>query len=369
MSSNFLKSFVAKPVREKSGSRSSNRFDYQKNWSLCELLELHAANNEYLMVFEHHDDVVVFDSHSSPSSAIFYQVKTKMPGNWTVGSLTKSKSKDDSSQSILGKLYSNHVEFSDYAKQLVFTSNTGLSAKLRNGDKSIDLGQVSFSQLSDKDKEKIQSLIEPDEQNYCDVEGLSKILIEQNDLRVADHTAITKGKLVEFFEKLHPDCHVHISLVYKTFFDEIRRKTNYEEDIAGIDELLEHKSIGRESFSGMVNTVLQKRNDNDLWAEANHRLSLEGFSFLELKNVRMNWRQYIVDRMNVEDELHIDFREVIQKEVGKAISGSNVGTFKSLRDEVIGQVANSYENDFNKAYIQAAILYEVMKDDSVPASH
>ena len=74
MSNDFLESFVKKPVRESSGSRSSNRFDYQKNWSLCELLELHSRNSEYLMVFEHHEDIVVFDSQTTPLDAIFYQV-------------------------------------------------------------------------------------------------------------------------------------------------------------------------------------------------------------------------------------------------------------------------------------------------------
>ena len=57
MSNNFLESFVGKPVRESSGSRSANRFDYQKNWSLCELLALHANSEDFLMVLEHHEEV------------------------------------------------------------------------------------------------------------------------------------------------------------------------------------------------------------------------------------------------------------------------------------------------------------------------
>lgn len=140
MGSDFLKDFVDKPVRENSGSRSSNRFDYQKNWSLCELLELHSENTDYLMVFEHHEDVVVIDRQSSPSTATFYQVKTRNSGNWTVGSLTKSKSKDDKTQSILGKLYENHIHFPDSAERLVFTSNQPFSAKLQSGEKAIDIG-------------------------------------------------------------------------------------------------------------------------------------------------------------------------------------------------------------------------------------
>jgi len=368
MRNDFLNSFISKPVRESSGSRSANRFDYQKNWSLCELLDLHTNNEDYLMVFEHHDDVVVFDSQTNPSSAVFYQVKTKKPGNWTVGSLTKSKS-EDSSQSILGKLYSNYLHFPDNAKKLIFTSNHGLSAKLKSGEKAIDLGVVSFSVLADKDKEKIHQSVEPEEQDYCDIFGLDKIFVEKNDLRVSDHTAITKGKLVEFFENLHPNSQVHISLVYKTFFDEIRRKTNYEETITQPSELYSHKSIGRSNFEGMINTVLQQRNDNELWADANHVLTSEHNSFMEIKILRSNWQQYIVDRMNVENDLHIEFQGAISAEIDNAIKKKGLKTFNSIKDAAIKKVLENYEKDFNEDYMKAAILYEVMKDDPIPETN
>ena len=317
MSSDFLESFVNKPVRESSGSRSSNRFDYQKNWSLCELLELHSNHSDYLMVFEHHEDIVVFDSQRKPSNAIFYQVKTKTSGNWTVGSLTKCKGE---AQSTLGKLYDNHLSFQENAKRLIFTSNQPLSAKLKNGDKSVDLGRITFSELSDKDKETICSSVEPDEQEYCDVEGLRKIATEKNELRLSDHTAITKGKLVEFFEKIHPESEVHISLVYKTFFDEIRRKTNCEIQIKEVSDLVSHKSISRSDFEYMIGAVLKRRSDTELWCEANSHLSSEGFGFMEIRKIRSSWQQYVVNKMNVIDETHIRFSDDVRN---KVISHSN----------------------------------------------
>lgn len=39
--------------REKSGPRSSNRFDFQKEWAICKLLELHQTDDDYLLVLDY----------------------------------------------------------------------------------------------------------------------------------------------------------------------------------------------------------------------------------------------------------------------------------------------------------------------------
>ncbi|MEW7986723.1 MAG: dsDNA nuclease domain-containing protein [Candidatus Thiodiazotropha sp.] len=358
----FLSSFADKPVRETSGSRSSNRFDYQKNWSLCELLELHAKKPDYLMVFEHHDDIVVFDSPENPSQAIFYQVKSKKSGHWTIGELTRKKS---GSASIFAKLYQNHLEFKDNAHRLVFTSNQPLSAKLKNGDKSLDKARVTFCQLSDKEKQKVHSSVEPDSQNYCDLIGLNKIETEKCELRLEEHTIIAKGKLVEFFESLYPKEEINISLVYKTFFDEIRRKTNYEIQISGVSDLLKHKCVSRTDFEYMIGAVIKRTNDTALWSEASDTLNAEGYSFTEKRKIRSNWQQYIIAKMDASDELHIRFSEDVRAELKKVNIENNLMTFKDLAKATSGSLRKKYSKEYNDDYINAAILYEVLRNDPI----
>ena len=65
---------VTRP-RENSGSRSANRFDFQRDWSLCHLLELHDKGGEYVMVFEHHDDLATLDSEADPQKIKLVQIK------------------------------------------------------------------------------------------------------------------------------------------------------------------------------------------------------------------------------------------------------------------------------------------------------
>jgi len=367
MSSDLLNLFTEKTPRENSGSRSANRFDYQKNWSLCELLSLHSKKDDYLMVFEHHEDVVVLDSQYTPSSAIFYQIKTKKPGNWTIGSLSKT---DKNGQSIIGKLYSNFEHFSDCVEKLVFSSNQGLSAKLANGDIGLNCQLINFNQLSNKDKEKIRDAAEGSAKLYCDIHGLSKITTHKTDLRLADHTAITKGKLVEFFEREYPESSVHISLVYKSIFDEIRRRTNYELPCTNSDELVEKKAISQSEFEGMVGTVLTGRTANELWADANQLLSAEGYKALEIRNLRVYWQKYIVDRMNVTDESLVKLQEEIDVALSDVESSSLDLSIQDILDKMLKRIRKSnYFDWYDDSYIEAAIMYGVVKDDSVPKAN
>ena len=75
MSVDLKTQFVQKSPRETSGSRSANRFNYQDDWALCKLLEIHNSDDDYVLVLDFHDDIVVLDSASNPKVAIFYQVK------------------------------------------------------------------------------------------------------------------------------------------------------------------------------------------------------------------------------------------------------------------------------------------------------
>lgn len=45
--------------RERFGSISGNRRDYQDSWAFCKLLELHQGDADYLLVLDFHEDVLV----------------------------------------------------------------------------------------------------------------------------------------------------------------------------------------------------------------------------------------------------------------------------------------------------------------------
>jgi hypothetical protein len=47
-----LDKLIATPPQEYGGSRASNRFAYQRDWTFCLLLKLHLGTDDYLVVCE-----------------------------------------------------------------------------------------------------------------------------------------------------------------------------------------------------------------------------------------------------------------------------------------------------------------------------
>ena len=116
--------------RENAGSMASNRFDFQKNWAICKLIELSNLNEDFVLAFEFHEDIIVFDSSENPNFIDFYQIKTKNSGKFNLSALLKKQlQKNGNGNSILGKLFNNKLNFEEETKSLNLVSNTFFSFK------------------------------------------------------------------------------------------------------------------------------------------------------------------------------------------------------------------------------------------------
>ncbi|MEA4849129.1 MAG: dsDNA nuclease domain-containing protein, partial [Clostridiaceae bacterium] len=123
---------IKQKPRDNSGSRSANRFEYQKNWALCKLLELYLTRKDYLLIFEYHDDIIILDSEVNPQKVEFYQVKTKDHSEWTLNDLiSSSKAKRKIIPSILSKMYINKLNFPSSTQSLNLVSNQKYNIKLK----------------------------------------------------------------------------------------------------------------------------------------------------------------------------------------------------------------------------------------------
>ena len=54
---------------------------------MCLMLRLHEGPDDYCVLFDVHDDIVSLNHPTAPTSAKFYQVKTKTTGTWTAEAL------------------------------------------------------------------------------------------------------------------------------------------------------------------------------------------------------------------------------------------------------------------------------------------
>lgn len=116
---------VNKIPREVAGSRTSKQYDYQKDLSLLLLLQHHNKLIDYVFLFDYHDDLVIVNSSTAPTSIDFYQIKSKEKGNWSIGGLVNKSKNDDFS--IVSKMYLNRITFDAYTQSLNFISNAGFN--------------------------------------------------------------------------------------------------------------------------------------------------------------------------------------------------------------------------------------------------
>lgn len=352
---------IEQKPRETSGTSSSNRFDYQQDWAICKLLELFKSGNDFLMLLDYHDDVVVLDSESNPQSMGFYQLKTKDSGNWTLNALVKRKEgKNGPLSSIIGKLYGCKMTFPDHTLSLNFVSNASCSLELKDKkQKCVDKRLIKFSELSSTSITEITNKIKI-EHSLADEPDLVDIMFfHVSDLILNDRETYVKGKLSDFMEELNPQGKFKISLIYTTIFDEIKRKNNYELEITDFDELLKHKSISKSYFQSILKNFDVDNTCEEMWQITQGQLLNELPLPIVLK-LKTAWRKHEIERMDGTNAVIKALREDIRKLVVPFQSSLNIS---KLNAEVVEPVYQSYIKSntrtiYGEYDIKAVILME-----------
>lgn len=345
--------------RENSGSAASNRFDFQKNWTLCKIIELHEAPDDYLVTLEFHDDVVVFDSSTNPDKISFYQVKTSKSPNWTInGLISRKKGKNGLLNSHLGKLYEHLENFEDSVESLNFVTNNKIKGKLSSGIKCEDT--IEFC-CNDLDKTELDKIIQSLKQEHAlnDLKDFSSVtFFKLGELSIEKHSELTKIKLAEYIEKYLPDVKYQISPLYKSIFDEIKKKSNIEKEITSFEELKKYKSVSRQDFDSYLESLNSSNTIKELAVSIENRLNAEKVDFQTIKNFRRNSKIYEVKKMTYNDKS----LKNIEKEISQVIKklDSDLG-LKECSVEVISQLDLNklVNNDFDKDLIQTIIFYQL----------
>lgn len=352
---------IEQKPRENSGTSSSNRFDYQQDWAICKLLELHQSGNDYLLVLDYHDDVVVLNSSENPSEMSFYQLKTKGSGNWTLKAMLKrGKGASGELPSMLGKLYGCKLSFPEHTLSLNFVSNASFSVELKDvKQKSIDKRTICFSDLSSKEFLNVVSEIKTEHGLTDEPDLIDITFLHVSDLIINDRETYVKGKLSDFMESLNPDGKFKISLVYTTIFDEIKRKNNYEHEITDFDDLVKHKAVSRSYFQTILKNFNIDNTCDEMWQLSQDNLSKELPPFVVAK-LRAAWRKHEIERMDGTNQVLRNMRDTINALV---VPYRLDLTIFNLHSQVLEPVYREYVKKhslaiYNEHYIKAVILME-----------
>lgn len=311
--------------RENAGSMSANRFDFQKNWAICKLIELTKEGKDFVLAFEFHEDIIVLDSSTSPKYIDFYQIKTKNSGKFTLNALLKNNiAKSDETidkgtdstkkvnNSILGKLFFNAVNFQEETKSLNIVCNSHYSFKNKN---TSEQEQISLLDLEEQEKKLIIDKISIELEINWLQDILKLVNFNKTNLTINEHEAITKNLLNNFIEeKFSSEVKYNPSLLYRSIFDEVNRKNNFEKTINNLDEVLKYKAIDKEHFEKILSITITEPNKLDKLKEVIFtQLNNANIDISELLEFKEAWCDIEVELLKINNNYFIQTKGLISK--------------------------------------------------------
>lgn len=338
---------ITVPQREIAGSRSSSLFAYQKNWALAKQIEYHLAGNDYVFAFEFHDDVLILDSEANPTNLQFVQVKTKNNGkNWTIKLLTKSekgKNNNPDKLSIIGKLYENKFNFTNYKSELKFVTNAYFSF----GD---SVKSTCADTLEHDDQASITTAVQI-QLGTSNAIDLGCLFFERSDLSVDDHENHIRGKLHSFFDTLFGDKHnISVSPWYQSISDQIKKRNDFPSDqISSFDNLIRNKCITRSEIEDFIQRVNKSHTTVDYWNILQPQLSSEGYDYKALIRLQRSWKQYATDKLDYDNAALKTLEQKIASEILKyplSTLSEKVNNVKQNLDTELSKLSYLFDEDY-----------------------
>lgn len=280
-----IKEIAITQPRENSGSDTSLRFEYQKNWGLKKLLELEQSGEEYSIAFDYHDDIIVFNNEREATKVDFYQVKTKKNGSWTISNIYDPNVKSDETEetfeltsegtkdtkgkdapkvknamrlSYLAKLLSHTLQITT-ASNFFFVTNRQFTQYgfLRSGSK-----QLSFDDITPDFQVKIKTALAR-EVKGLDISHVKNFYILQDQLPLDTCSQTMRTIVRDFLNEKIPHAEIDSDVFYETLLNQIiRRRNDFSEDISDPDVFVEKKCFAKSQFSALISKLVNLESFN-----------------------------------------------------------------------------------------------------------
>lgn len=351
--------------RENAGSMASNRFDFQKNWAICKLIELSNQNEDFILAFEFHEDIIVFDSSENPNLIDFYQIKTKNSGKFSLAILLKKQlQKNGNGNSILGKLFNNKLNFNEETKSLNLVSNTFFSFKnIQNNKKE----NVCCDELTDKEKETITKAINTELKINCVDDFLKLMNFNVTDLTIEHHNEITSSRLNKLIEqKFTSDIKYNPSLAYRTIFDEINRRNNVEKTPSNLDELLMYKAVTRDDFDKFLKIVITEPNKIvALKAKIFNVLDSNGIKTADRIKLNNSWKDVEIELLKINNSFFNKTKSVIGKIIRDnedLLDNNIIDSINLIYRQLLKNDTILKQNIYSEYFLKLLILIEIYNE-------
>lgn len=356
---------ISIPPRETDGGRSSNRYSYQQVWAFNFMLKMMSASEDFVLIMELHDDVLVLDSSISPTCIDFYQIKTdtKPSGYMTAATITRKLKKIK--KSIVQKLISNYSKFRSETRSLHLVSNKSFDlGNLRNGASSISRSSIILSELDAVVMQKIKkSMCCECSCGGCLYAGgchdacLPLLYFDVSELDIVNYEKSALGEFVKYLINISVDGRVNdAESIFNAILSEIKRINNCETIPSSKIELLQRKSITRANFNNYIQKLKDSISAEDMWNDVQQYLLHDGFSSIEVSKIAHHWKKLRLDSMDTDNLLLVEIREDIKA----LVATTTASNAKEYTEKVLPALTSrSYYSTYPKEYYIAMVAREL----------
>lgn len=328
------------------------------------LLDYHEQGDDYLFVFDYHDDLAVLNSETNPTEYHFFQIKSRSAGVWNLKSILKRTTGKGGAKlgSILGKMFMHTKNFPDEVGTLTFVSNSEFKVIEKTKATAQNVTHVCLEDLEKTQTEEIiKSIKEELSPEVVDPEFLKITFLKTHVLSVKESSSHTKGKLSEFLDKRAAGKKYNVESVYKSVFDEVKRKTSFSDTIASFEELKERKGIGKTSFDQILQLIGERKDYDQAWNDVSRHLSDAGVAFGDIMDYKKNWKKIEVERMNPNSRILLDTIKRIRKamhdlQAANAFAGADLLQSARLVTAALGDSALI---PFDNKYLETLVIVEL----------
>lgn len=274
--------------RETGGSNAFRAFDYQVNVSMALILDLHRRGEEFVAVFDHHDDLILFVGAGEEAEVSFYQVKSTSELTWTAKRLAKRSSKGDLPKSIIGKAYYNVTQFGPDICRAAILSNRPLNATMASSERqALHDGELSMADLCVDDQATLIKALDADFPYGFDRSHSTILRFERVPYDLESYRETILGKIVKLLEELHPDFVACASPFYAAVLTAVGECTGNTAKSATVEDLRERVALDRDDIVRLIQRV-QSRSKNlyEWWSTVDAELVAAGNRALQIQRIK-----------------------------------------------------------------------------------
>ncbi len=343
------------PERENGGRTAYDRFDFQTAWGVSKVIDLHQAGMNYAVGFEFHDDLVELDDADTPTTAVFYQMKSLDSGHWTLSRIldrpVAGKTKQTLKSSIAGKMFDNVKRFGAVVGKLVMVSNQHLS----------ELGpryeEVPLTKLEAADVTKFVTAMKLECRGFKEADHLGFFHYEQCRLGLGSYEEAVFGQVSMLLHERNIDARP-ISFALH-LVNEGRRRSKQLAKVKSFEELKRSKFMTRQQVEEWLTELDNETSYRPSWESASKHLELNHRREAILSR---EWHGYMAERKRRWSASTLDMASRVRAAItpviddaDKLIDGLNAAA------ALIAADVRRWKPGASDDFVLAVALYEYMR--------